>query len=85
MPMPWPTELTSSPCRIAPLPPHWFVNIVAPHLDISVRLFWVSTFLGVMAVSFIHVQIGTTLDQITNPGDFHLISVSVTLYLMQSP
>jgi hypothetical protein len=32
--------------RIAPLPPHWFVNILAPHLGISIYQFWVSTFLG---------------------------------------
>jgi hypothetical protein len=31
--------------------------------------------LGVMGVSFIHCQIGTTLDQMTSPEDFHLISV----------
>ncbi|KPV74109.1 uncharacterized protein RHOBADRAFT_16290, partial [Rhodotorula graminis WP1] len=32
--------------RIAPLPPHWMVNVVAPHLGISVWKFWLSTFLG---------------------------------------
>lgn len=62
--------------RIAPLPPHWFINVLAPHLHISIPLFWISTFLGVMGVSFIHVQIGTTLDQMTSPSEFHLISVS---------
>lgn len=60
--------------RIAPLPPHWVVNVVAPHLHISIPLFWISTFFGVMAVSFIHVQIGTALDQMTSPSEFHLIS-----------
>jgi uncharacterized membrane protein YdjX (TVP38/TMEM64 family) len=62
--------------RIAPLPPHWVVNIICPHLGIGVGIFWLSTFLGIMGVSFIHTQIGTTLDQMTGPGDFHLISVS---------
>ena len=28
-----------------------------------------------MAVSLIHVQIGTTLDQMTSADEFHLISV----------
>ena len=32
--------------RIAPLPPHWMVNVVAPHLGISMWHFWISTFLG---------------------------------------
>lgn len=62
--------------RIAPLPPHWMVNIICPHLNISIPMFWASTFLGVMAPSFIHVQIGTTLDQMTSPSEFHLLSVS---------
>ena len=52
------------------------VNVIAPHLDISIPLFWISTFFGVMAVSLIHVQIGTTLDQMTSADEFHLISVS---------
>lgn len=60
--------------RISPLPPHWMVNIVCPHLSISVPLFWISTFIGVMAVSFIHCQIGTTLDQMSSAKDFNLLS-----------
>ncbi|KAI5476716.1 SNARE associated Golgi protein [Pseudohyphozyma bogoriensis] len=60
--------------RIAPLPPHWVVNVVAPHLGISIWTFWISTFFGIMGVSFIHTQIGTTLDQMTSASDFHLIS-----------
>ncbi|GAA5883778.1 hypothetical protein JCM1840_004735 [Sporobolomyces johnsonii] len=60
--------------RIAPLPPHWVVNVVAPHLGISIWTFWISTFLGIAGVSYIHTQIGTTLDQMTSSSDFHLIS-----------
>ncbi|GAA5939681.1 TVP38/TMEM64 family protein [Sporobolomyces koalae] len=60
--------------RIAPLPPHWVVNVVAPHLGISMWTFWISTFLGIAGVSYIHTQIGTTLDQMTSTSDFHLIS-----------
>ena len=62
--------------RIAPLPPHWMVNIICPHLNIGIPLFWSSTFLGVLAPSFIHVQVGTTLDQMTSPSEFQLLSVS---------
>lgn len=39
--------------RIAPLPPHWMVNLIAPHLGITFWMFWVSTFLGVCGVSYI--------------------------------
>ncbi|GAA6061747.1 hypothetical protein JCM10212_000480 [Sporobolomyces blumeae] len=60
--------------RIAPLPPHWVVNVVAPHLGISMWTFWISTFLGIAGVSYIHTQIGTTLDQMTSSSDFNLIS-----------
>ncbi|BGP42397.1 hypothetical protein JCM10450v2_006491 [Rhodotorula kratochvilovae] len=60
--------------RIAPLPPHWVVNVVAPHLGISVWKFWVSTCLGIAGVTYIHTTIGTTLDQMTSSADFHLIS-----------
>lgn len=60
--------------RIAPLPPHWFINVVAPHLGIGIWTFWISTFFGISGVTYIHTQIGTTLDQMTSSDDFHLIS-----------
>lgn len=70
--------------RIAPLPPHWTLNVVAPHLGIGIPLFWCTTFVGalfspplgcvpliglrtgVLGVTFIHTQIGTTLDEMTS-------------------
>lgn len=61
--------------RIAPLPPHWVVNVLAPHLGISLWVFWISTFLGIGGVSYIHVTIGTTLDQMASSDDFHIISI----------
>lgn len=42
--------------RIAPLPPHWVVNMVAPHLGIQPGMFWLSTFLGVIGTSYIVSQ-----------------------------
>ncbi|KDN52707.1 hypothetical protein K437DRAFT_253900 [Tilletiaria anomala UBC 951] len=60
--------------RHLPLPPHWVVNVIAPHLGISIPLFWLSTAVGVMAISFIHVTIGAKLDEMTSPDDFHLAS-----------
>lgn len=50
------------------------VNVVAPHLGISIWHFWLSTCLGIAGVSYIHTTIGTTLDQMTSSDDFHLIS-----------
>ena len=60
--------------RIAPLPPHWVVNVVCPHVGISIVPFWISTFLGIIGVSVIHTTIGGGLDQMTSADDFHLIS-----------
>ncbi|KAJ4495139.1 hypothetical protein C8J55DRAFT_414930 [Lentinula edodes] len=60
--------------RIAPLPPHWVVNVVAPHVGISIPTFWISTALGIFGVSVIHTTIGGGLDEMTSADDFHLIS-----------
>ena len=60
--------------RIAPLPPHWVVNVVCPHVGIGLVPFWISTFLGVFGVSVIHTTIGGGLDEMTSADDFHLLS-----------
>jgi uncharacterized membrane protein YdjX (TVP38/TMEM64 family) len=60
--------------RIAPLPPHWVVNVVCPHVGIGIVPFWISTFLGIFGVSVIHTTIGGGLDDMTSADDFHLIS-----------
>ncbi|KAE9403577.1 hypothetical protein BT96DRAFT_936229 [Gymnopus androsaceus JB14] len=60
--------------RIAPLPPHWVVNVVAPHVGIGIPTFWISTALGIFGVSVIHTTIGGGLDEMTSADDFHLIS-----------
>ena len=61
--------------RIAPLPPHWVVNVVCPHVGIGIVPFWISTFLGIFGVTVIHTTIGGSLDDMTSPDDFHLISL----------
>lgn len=60
--------------RIAPLPPHWMVNIICPHVGIGIVPFWISTALGIFGVSVIHTTIGSGLDEMTSANDFHLIS-----------
>jgi len=60
--------------RIAPLPPHWVVNVICPHVGIGLVPFWVSTFLGVFGVTVIHTTIGGGLDEMTSADDFHLLS-----------
>lgn len=61
--------------RIAPLPPHWVVNVVCPHVGIGLIPFWISTALGILGVSVIHTTIGSGLDEMTSADDFHLISL----------
>lgn len=60
--------------RIAPLPPHWVVNVICPHVGIGIVPFWISTALGILGVSVIHTTIGGGLDEMTSADDFHLIS-----------
>jgi uncharacterized membrane protein YdjX (TVP38/TMEM64 family) len=60
--------------RIAPLPPHWVVNIICPHVGIGIIPFWISTFWGIFGVTVIHTTIGGGLDEMTSADDFHLIS-----------
>lgn len=60
--------------RIAPLPPHWVVNVICPHVGIGIFPFWISTFFGVFGVSVIHTTIGAGLDDMTSAEDFRLIS-----------
>jgi hypothetical protein len=40
--------------RIALLRPHWILNILVPHVGISIPIFWISTSLGILGVSVIH-------------------------------
>ncbi|WVO12526.1 hypothetical protein L204_100126 [Cryptococcus depauperatus] len=61
--------------RIAPFPPHWIANFVAPHLGIGRFLFWSSCFIGIAPVSVIHVTIGSSLDDMTSASDFHPLSL----------
>jgi uncharacterized membrane protein YdjX (TVP38/TMEM64 family) len=60
--------------RIMPLPPHWVINVVCPHVGIGIIPFWLSTALGILGVSVIHTTIGGGLDEMTSADDFHLIS-----------
>ncbi|KAH9458112.1 hypothetical protein MJO28_005174 [Puccinia striiformis f. sp. tritici] len=60
--------------RISPLPPHWVVNLLAPHVGIRLGVFWLTTCLGILPVSLIHTQLGTTLDQMVGPEDLSFLT-----------
>ena len=67
--------------RIAPFPPHWVINVLAPHLGVRILPFWISTWLGIFGVTVIHTTIGSGLDEMTSPSDFHLFSLRNALGL----
>lgn len=52
--------------RITPFLPNWFINIVSPVLGVPLLPFWVGSFFGVAPPSFIFIQAGTTLQQMTS-------------------
>jgi len=60
--------------RISPLPPHWVVNLLAPHVGIRLGVFWLTTCLGILPVTLIHTQLGTTLDQMVGPEDLSFLT-----------
>ncbi|CAB3379593.1 Hypothetical predicted protein [Cloeon dipterum] len=55
--------------RITPFLPNWFINITAPVIDVPMLPFWLGTFLGVAPPSFLAIQAGTTLHQMSSSGD----------------
>lgn len=56
--------------RITPFLPNWFINIVSPVIDVQLwPPFWIGTFIGVAPPSFIAIQAGTTLQQLTSTTD----------------
>ncbi|CAO3632154.1 unnamed protein product [Cunninghamella blakesleeana] len=52
--------------RIAPFPPNWTVNLGSPHLGVPLSTFFWGTFLGVIPLSFIHVQVGAGIDRLSS-------------------
>lgn len=55
--------------RITPFLPNWFINIVSPVIGVPLFSFWIGSFFGVAPPSFIFIQAGTTLQQLTSTMD----------------
>jgi len=66
--------------RITPFLPNWFINIVSPVIGVPLLPFWVGSFFGVAPPSFIFIQAGTTLQQLTSTMD--PITVETVLLLV---
>lgn len=52
--------------RVTPLLPNWFINIASPVLGVPFSAFFWGTFVGVAPPSFLFLQAGTTLEQLTH-------------------
>ncbi|KAG8333100.1 Transmembrane protein 41B [Homalodisca vitripennis] len=52
--------------RITPFLPNWFINIAAPLVNVPIAPFWLGTFIGVAPPSFVAIQAGQTLQQLTS-------------------
>ncbi|KAL4224723.1 Transmembrane protein 41B [Mactra antiquata] len=55
--------------RITPFLPNWFINIASPVINVPLVPFFMGTFFGVAPPSFVAIQGGTTLHQLTSSGD----------------
>jgi len=55
--------------RITPFLPNWFINIVSPVIGVPLLPFWIGSFFGVAPPSFVFIQAGTTLEQLTSSSD----------------
>ncbi|XP_077518031.1 transmembrane protein stas [Amblyomma americanum] len=55
--------------RVTPFVPNWFINIAAPVIDVPIAPFFLGTFFGVAPPSFVAIQAGTTLHQLTSSRD----------------
>lgn len=68
--------------RITPFLPNWFINIASPVINVPLHIFFIGTFIGVAAPSFVAIQAGTTLQQLTSSSDtVSWFSVSVLAVL----
>ncbi|XP_035720346.1 transmembrane protein 41 homolog isoform X1 [Vespa mandarinia] len=55
--------------RITPLLPNWFINLASPVIGVPIVPFTVGTFFGVAPPSFVAIQAGQTLHNLTSSSD----------------
>lgn len=55
--------------RMTPFLPNWFINITSPIIGVPLIQFWIGTFLGVGPPSFVAIQAGRTLYQLSASSD----------------
>ncbi|XP_076624234.1 transmembrane protein stas [Colletes latitarsis] len=55
--------------RITPLLPNWFINLASPVIGVPLAPFAIGTFFGVAPPSFVAIQAGQTLQNLTSSSD----------------
>ncbi|OAF66473.1 Transmembrane protein 41B [Intoshia linei] len=65
--------------RVTPFLPNWFINITSPIINVPIFPFFWGTFIGVAPPSFIAIQSGKTLHQLTSTGELMTMSSIVLL------
>lgn len=55
--------------RITPLLPNWFINLASPVIGVPLVPFALGTFFGVAPPSFVAIQAGQTLQNLTSSSD----------------
>ncbi|XP_076234645.1 transmembrane protein stas isoform X2 [Calliopsis andreniformis] len=55
--------------RVTPLLPNWFINLASPIIGVPLAPFIVGTFFGVAPPSFVAIQAGQTLHNLTSSSD----------------
>ncbi|XP_018896189.1 transmembrane protein 41B isoform X1 [Bemisia tabaci] len=65
--------------RITPFLPNWFINIAAPVVDVPLVPFYIGTFLGVAPPSFVAIQGGKSLHELTKSGNTMSLSSVILL------
>ncbi|CAL7950259.1 unnamed protein product [Xylocopa violacea] len=55
--------------RMTPVVPNWFINLASPIIGVPLAPFSVGTFLGVAPPSFVAIQAGQTLQNLTSSSD----------------
>ncbi|GBG26683.1 Transmembrane protein 41A-A [Hondaea fermentalgiana] len=65
--------------RMVPVTPQWLLNIVLPHAEVPLPLFFASILLGLLPYNFVTVSAGSMISSVETTGD--LMSFSMLLRL----
>jgi len=55
--------------RVTPFLPNWFINIVSPVIDVPLSTFFIGTWIGVGPPTFVFIQAGTMLNELTSTSE----------------